>query len=86
MDLENSNDALEESLKTWEKHQSNLRDNNMHKEIMAHGVSSKLILLCDAFHMHQLAIKRMSEKCCGKTEKGKHDQVHHRQVSNCTGW
>ena len=22
----------------------------------------------------------MSEKCCGKTEKAKHDQVHHRQL------
>ena len=82
---DNANDALKESEATWEKHLNILRDNNMHEETMAHGLSYKLILLCDAFHIHQLAIKHMSEECCGKTGKGKHDQVHHRQVSNCTG-
>jgi len=47
----------------------------------AHGVTIRGFTIGDFFHRHQLSVKWFSETACGQTEKGCHEQIHHRQVS-----
>ena len=63
-----ANDALKETAKAWEKHQNNLRSKNRPEMTMGNGVGKKIIGVCDRFHIFQLEIKHMSEKCCGKSQ------------------
>ena len=65
---DNANDALKETAKTWEKHQNNLRKKNRPEMTVENGVEKKIIGVCDRFHIFQLEIKHMSEKCCGKSQ------------------
>ena len=45
-----------------------------------HGVERRPINLGDSFHIDQLIIKYLSEGATGKTDKGNHAQLHHRQI------
>ena len=78
---DNANDALKEGRDTWEKYMNTLREKGLHDATTSGGIERLLTQIGDSFHIQQLCIKHMSEGACGQTVKGKHDQVHHRQVS-----
>ena len=78
---DNANDAVKEGRLTWDKHTDRMIEEGLEDETMVNGVVRKAKQLGDSFHVHQLVVKWMSEVSCGKTEKGNHEQNHHRQVS-----
>jgi len=77
---DNANDASKEGRLTWEKYIAKLRELGLDVEILSGGVDRELTQLGNFFHIQQLVINYMSEFSCGKTEKGNHDKVHHRQL------
>jgi hypothetical protein len=78
---DNANDAKKERRLTWEKHIDRMIEEGLKEQTKVNGVVRKSKELGDSFHVQQLVIKWMSEVSFGKTEKGKHEQNHHRQVS-----
>jgi len=79
--IDNCNTAKKDGRLTTEGAQARAIHHGHEDKTMAHGVKIRGFNIGDAFHRHQLSVKWFSETACGKTEKGCHEQIHHRQVS-----
>ena len=77
---DNANDAIKESKLTFTKIQGHLQTTIGDYIVVLHGVIRRPVHVGDGFHVDQLMIKHFSEAACGKTEKCKHEQDHHRQM------
>lgn len=79
--IDNCNTAHKDSRLTLKGSQDRAIEHGHEDMTMAHGVIIRCFPIGDPFHRFQLSVKWMSETACGKTEKGCHEQIHHRQVS-----
>ena len=78
--LDNCTTAQKDGRLTVDGSQLRACDHGYVELTIAHGVTIRGFIIGDFFHRHQLSIKWFSETACGLTEKGCHEQVHHRQM------
>ena len=79
---DNAPDARKESQLEHKKLMLMLQEDNLHEYTKMNGVDRLPIWNGDDFHIQALIDKHFSIGSSGDTKKGKHDQTHHRQVSN----
>ena len=79
---DNADAAKKEARLEFSKIMLMLQEDNLHEHTKLNGVDRLSIWYGDDFHIQALIDKHFSIGSSGDTEKGKHDQTHHRQVSN----